>query len=282
MKKIVEVAHKFIAEHQDLDIAVDFTCGNGYDTKFLSECCHQVYAFDIQEDAIAKAKTIAQRSNIEWILDDHANVDQHVGAFDVGVFNLGYLPGGDESITTNADSVITALDKALQIAHKPALIIIVLYPGFEHGKKEAKAIEAYVEKLDSKHYDVSILKLLNRKDAPYIISIDVKGEDEAVPFTIPFHLIIGDIRYSLSKTFVEFNKLDSYDVQKVMYKDLLSVTYVDQKRLSFTLPSNDTVTLDTSMVKKEVLKDIYMCMYLVRKRNGINEELQSEIQLENC
>ncbi len=279
MDKIVEIAHKIIAEHSDLDIAVDFTCGNGYDTKFLSEQCKQVYAFDVQEVAIEKAKTIAQRSNIEWICDSHIHLESYVGAFDVGVFNLGYLPGGDEKITTNADDVIKALHKAFAIAHKPALLVMVLYPGFAHGKQEADKIESFVATLDSKHFDVEKQQILNRNDAPYIISIKLKGEDEVVPFLYPLHVCIDQVTYSFYKRFLEYSEVDDFTVTRVNYEDLEDVQY-DEEYLQFLVPKK--VLLTTKIVSPIILKNLYMRMYVSRKRNGFDDDFQSEVHTEDC
>lgn len=57
MKRPLEMAHDFLAEvvTQD-DIVVDATMGNGHDTLFLAKLAKQVYAFDIQEQALEKTQ----------------------------------------------------------------------------------------------------------------------------------------------------------------------------------------------------------------------------------
>ena len=53
MKRPLEMAHDFLAEVVTKeDIVVDATMGNGHDTLFLAKLAKQVYAFDIQEQAL--------------------------------------------------------------------------------------------------------------------------------------------------------------------------------------------------------------------------------------
>ena len=58
MKKPLEMAHDFLTQViiKD-DIVVDATMGNGHDTLFLAKLAKQVYAFDIQEQALEKNKS---------------------------------------------------------------------------------------------------------------------------------------------------------------------------------------------------------------------------------
>ena len=51
------MAHAFLAEVVTKeDIVVDATMGNGHDTLFLAKLAKQVYAFDIQEQAVEKTR----------------------------------------------------------------------------------------------------------------------------------------------------------------------------------------------------------------------------------
>ena len=55
MKRPLEMAHDFLSQViTPEDIVVDATMGNGYDTLFLAKLAKQVYAFDIQEQALEK------------------------------------------------------------------------------------------------------------------------------------------------------------------------------------------------------------------------------------
>ncbi|WP_079117300.1 methyltransferase domain-containing protein, partial [Streptococcus pneumoniae] len=57
MKRPLEMAHDFLAEVVTKeDVVVDATMGNGHDTLFLAKLAKQVYAFDIQKQALEKTQ----------------------------------------------------------------------------------------------------------------------------------------------------------------------------------------------------------------------------------
>lgn len=169
MIKLTNLYKIILQEHKHIDVAVDMTCGNGYDTLFLSEISHKVYAFDIQEQAINQAKTLLNgKSNVTFINDNHANILDHLHeGVDVAVYNLGYLPGGDKSITTKAESTIDSLKSLLTILNDSGIIIIEVYP---HNEKENIQITNFTSKLDN-HYDVLKIDLHNKENPPYLIVI---------------------------------------------------------------------------------------------------------------
>lgn len=174
LKKVVEIAHDYLLKDiKKTDIAIDFTCGSGNDTKFLCDYVAYVYSYDIQEEPIMEAKELCKGyQNVEFHHKSHFYFDEDVTSFDKGIFNLGYYPKGDKEITTDGNEVIETLKKALQCLNSNGKIMIVCYPGFEKGLNESNLVEAFTSTLSSKEYDVYSFKLLNRKHAPYIIGID--------------------------------------------------------------------------------------------------------------
>ena len=115
MKRPLEMAHDFLAEvvTQD-DTVVDATMGNGHDTLFLAKIAKQVYAFDIQEQALEKTQERldqAGMTNAQLILQGHETLDQFVTEAKAGIFNLGYLPSADKSVITRPQTTIEALEK---------------------------------------------------------------------------------------------------------------------------------------------------------------------------
>ena len=55
MLRPLEMAHDFLREIiTDQDTVVDATMGNGHDTLFLAKLAKEVYAFDIQEQALVQ------------------------------------------------------------------------------------------------------------------------------------------------------------------------------------------------------------------------------------
>ena len=57
-------------------------------------------------------------------------------SFDLGVFNLGYLPQGDKSITTTTSTSLEAIKKAVKLMDKA--LFVVCYIGHEEGEKGLK------------------------------------------------------------------------------------------------------------------------------------------------
>ncbi|MGV2470070.1 class I SAM-dependent methyltransferase, partial [Bacillus subtilis] len=117
------------------DIVVDATMGNGHDTQFLAELVGEnghVYAFDIQESAVANTKErLGEMYQARTMLfhKSHDKIAESLppethGKVEAAVFNLGYLTGGDKSITTNGSSTIKAIEQLLGIMKDAGLIVI--------------------------------------------------------------------------------------------------------------------------------------------------------------
>lgn len=171
MYSMVEYVHKRMTDYPKRRIGADFTMGQGNDTLFLADLCQEVYSFDVQPAAImATKKKIGERDNVHLILDSHEYLDDHLDSFDIGVFNLGYLPGADHTIKTQLASTKVALKKAVAIMDQ--VLFVVCYVGHSEGLIEAQWIDQYVEKLDSHLYNVSTYRMMNKKGSPYVIEIE--------------------------------------------------------------------------------------------------------------
>ena len=111
-------------------VAVDMTMGNGNDTFFLASKVKEVFAFDIQKEAIEHTmQRCALFNNIHYILDDHANIRKYVNNADIVLFNLGYLPYSDKPIITKSDSTIKAIKEAYDILKTGGYMSIIIYRG---------------------------------------------------------------------------------------------------------------------------------------------------------
>lgn len=174
MLSMVDYVHERIQSYPKDLIGVYFTMGNGHDTVFLADYCSYVYAFDIQKEALEKTKQLLkEKNNVQLILDGHQNMDQYITSFDIGIFNLGYLPLADHHVTTLLKTTQMAIKKAL--ASVQQVLFIVVYPGHEEGYKESLWIDDYVCQLDSHQWNVSSYKMLNKNQAPYVIEIQKKS-----------------------------------------------------------------------------------------------------------
>ena len=112
----------------------------------------------------------------QLFLSSHENVNtlikEKVKAF---IFNLGYLPSGDKTITTHYESTIKAINNSLEILDEKGVIVIVVYPGHESGKIEDIKLNEYVSLLPQKLYDVVSYRFINQiNNPPYVIVIERK------------------------------------------------------------------------------------------------------------
>lgn len=171
MINIVDLSHRILSEFKEPKVAIDMTCGNGYDTLFLSKIAEKVYAFDIQDEAIKNTLKLLEENhveNVEVIKESHDLFDIFVeNGFDLAIYNLGYLPSGNKDIKTNALIVLNSLEKALERLHHNGIIVLVIYL---HDLEESKRISNFVQKLD-KQFDVMKYEVMNKQGSPYIIKI---------------------------------------------------------------------------------------------------------------
>ncbi len=152
---LTDDAHRLISEHftdRPTKLAIDATCGNGFDTQFLIELgFSKVISFDVQEVAIkATANRLKQLglNNAELVLSSHELIHHHVNAeVDCVMFNFGYLPSGDKTITTDANSSLKAISIACELLSPSGIITLMCYPGHSAGAIEAKAITHWFDTL---------------------------------------------------------------------------------------------------------------------------------------
>ena len=177
MKRPLEMAHDFLAQviTKD-DVVVDATMGNGYDTLFLAKLAKQVYAFDIQEQALEKTSQRIQEAgltNVDLILQGHETVDEYVTEVKAAIFNLGYLPSADKSIITQPQTTLEALEKLCQMLIKGGRIAIMIYYGHEGGDIERDAVLDFVSQLPQQEYTATIYRTLNQiNNPPFLVMIE--------------------------------------------------------------------------------------------------------------
>ncbi|NLK95153.1 MAG: rRNA methylase [Clostridiales bacterium] len=171
---ISNIAHYIIMNFiQNKEVAIDGTLGNGHDTDFLSRNFKEVYSFDIQKGACDKYLKICP-GNVKVINNSHENILEYVDkSVDCIMYNLGFLPGGDKSITTNHDSSLKSIKSGLKILAEGGIMTIALYRGHEEGKKEEEIILSYLKQINKSQYGVMIHNFHNRsEEAPMLIVIE--------------------------------------------------------------------------------------------------------------
>lgn len=172
---ITQIAKYFIQERiKPGDFVIDGTAGNGYDTLFLAELVSdngKVYSFDIQSQAVEYTKEKLLKENlfnrVELIMSSHEYINKYVkDKIKVAMFNLGYLPGGNHSITTKGNSTILALEQALELLLPGGIISICLYYGHQEGIKELDLVNSFLNTINNKDYNVVKLDYVNKKNEP--------------------------------------------------------------------------------------------------------------------
>ena len=173
---IIDIAHHLMAAYiTEDDIVVDMTMGNGHDTLFLAQISQFVYAFDIQKQALnttQKRLEEHQIRNVKLILDSHENIKKYVDKYKYVIYNLGYLPNGDKTITTSSTSTLNSLKIVMEELLEGGIIFMVIYPGHDEGKIESTDLEACFKTIDHRYFKVVKTNLpYQHLNPPYLVMI---------------------------------------------------------------------------------------------------------------
>lgn len=183
MKGWLDLAHHYWTTlGLERQVVIDATCGNGHDTLFLAKLKpHALYSIDIQAKALSNAKqllsehlTAEECLPIKFVEGNHIQFPKEILAKSVKliVYNLGYLPGGDKSITTLTDSTLHSLKAALELVTPEGAISVTCYPGHSEGKREEEMILRFAKELDPKKWCCCYHHWVNRTNAPSLLMIN--------------------------------------------------------------------------------------------------------------
>ncbi len=182
----IQKAHKYWEEHlKPDDCVIDATCGNGHDTLFLSQIVlsshkGEVIGFDIQEKAIQNTKERLQKHLLPEQLKQvslhhrsHAEMDtiSFKKSPKLIVYNLGYLPNGDKTLTTQTENTLQSIAQSLHFITENGAISITCYPGHTEGEKEEKEILQYLSSLPSHQWQITYHQWVNRPKSPSLFWI---------------------------------------------------------------------------------------------------------------
>ncbi len=183
---VLNEAHRLVADRLSTgDCVIDATMGNGNDTLFLSRCVGitgYVYGFDIQAEALehTRERLVREKVGLEQIvlsMESHEHMERimppsmHAQIAAI-MFNLGYLPGGDLSLITVAETTVNALNSSLRLLRSGGILTIVIYPGHPGGDNESQAIHAWAAQLAHNAYQVISYHFLNATtEPPYLIAV---------------------------------------------------------------------------------------------------------------
>ena len=135
------------------DWAVDATLGNGHDCLFLAErvgAVGRVFGFDVQDEALRASRCRLETAGLlERVTLVHAGHEQMraclpegaAGRVGAGMFNLGYLPGGDKRTVTRPATTLAAVEQGFDLLRPGGLISLLIYVGHAGGPEELQALQ---------------------------------------------------------------------------------------------------------------------------------------------
>lgn len=185
--KLVDFVHMLLKQSyngQDNLNFIDATCGNGFDTLFLCKLAGingHVKAFDIQYQAIERTTSLLNSNlefnNYEIILDSHEFITKYISSkIDAAVFNLGYLPFSDKTVTTKGDTTATAIQNLIPYLKENGRIFITTYISHDTGD-EIKEIFKFLSSLNKSKFNVLHINLINKENTPPELFIIEKMHD---------------------------------------------------------------------------------------------------------
>ncbi|GBU11057.1 rRNA methyltransferase [Erysipelotrichaceae bacterium] len=175
--------HHLLTKHlKSASYVIDATLGNGNDARFISTILQRngkLWGFDIQKQAILQARakigSTACLTNIIWDGHHHmfTHLEKYQGKIDCVIFNLGYLPHGDEAITTTLPTTYSAILQAVCLLRQKGIIIIVTYPGHPNGIHEHTILANLFTNVASHNFFISTYAQINNdKNPPHVFIIE--------------------------------------------------------------------------------------------------------------
>ena len=154
---------------QQGDTVVDATMGNGHDTLMLAQLVGEtgrVVGFDVQAQAVESSRRLLECEGVIsrctlYVLGHEHMAEQVNGPVRAVVFNLGWLPGGDKSVTTLWETTKTAVTAALSLLEKGSVVTICAYPGHAAGDYERAQLMEFLSALRPQEYNVLHNRCLN-------------------------------------------------------------------------------------------------------------------------
>ncbi len=156
------------------EAVIDATVGNGHDTEWLLEAVGpegHVTGFDIQAEALESTRNrLGNFENLALQLDGHENLMQY-GFQEIAcvLYNLGYLPRGDKSISTQGTTTIQSIQAASELLKVGGVIMMIAYPGHNAGKAECEGVESHLATYDQRRFQTWKFTFLNQKNNPPVM-----------------------------------------------------------------------------------------------------------------
>lgn len=151
------------------DTAVDATLGNGHDACRLAQLVGpsgRLIGFDIQPEAVERTRSRLEENGLAQRCILHAVSHEHMAAcvtepVRLIIFNLGWLPGGDKTVTTHWESTRRAVTDALGLLLPMGVLTLCAYPGHAAGEEELRELVRLFSALRPQEYNVLHQRFLN-------------------------------------------------------------------------------------------------------------------------
>lgn len=169
------IHHMLEAALKPGDVVIDATLGNGWDAALLAKCIGStgtLYGFDIQQVALDVTNVRLRETGVDARLHlaGHETMAEHVDPSHKGrvravTFNLGYLPGGDKTISTHAETTHAALAAARELISDDGIITLVCYRHAE-GERELALLREYLATWSQDQYTCTETQFVNQQNRP--------------------------------------------------------------------------------------------------------------------
>lgn len=148
------------------DTVIDATAGNGHDTLALAQLVGnsgEVIAIDLQIAAIeatrSRLKEAGEFASCQLIEGDHAAIlhsllPKYRSSASTIAFNLGYLPGGEKTITTSTATSLSALNASTSLLKHSGVLLVTAYRGHPGGMEEAQQVASWMRTLPEDTWQV--------------------------------------------------------------------------------------------------------------------------------
>ena len=168
----------FDVQETALNVTEKLLQKNGFLCKRFVSSSQPVFSSEIK----TATKSISSSNNDPSVLlihDSHEKIGTLFSilsnnAPSVIMYNLGYLPGGDHSIVTKAETTLNAIRASLDVIKENGIISIVTYPGHEEGARENQLINKLLSYLPPDRFEALTIDQTNRSNAPVLYLINKK------------------------------------------------------------------------------------------------------------
>lgn len=151
------------------DTVVDATLGNGHDACRLAELVGpegRLIGMDVQAEAVERSRARLTEAGLIGRCELHVLGHERMAEIvrepvRLIVFNLGWLPGGDKTVTTHWDTTRRAVEAALSLLLPGGVLTVCAYPGHAAGDEERSALPGLFAALRPQDYNVLHQRFLN-------------------------------------------------------------------------------------------------------------------------